>query len=251
MPKITRLTTELSLAVASPAAKARDEFTIEQRRALLEEAQQDLLELSLHWASQRGCNEGFVAFEEKLKAALDKVGRASMELALAVAEVQSRKEAPTRFAVGDTMYRVTPPEYRSLNTWCGPIRDGRAYAHSIKRKGISVRMAADQWRQFQLCADRLLAGMPDDRLFQLRYEDLCAAPDDLLARLCAFLDIAPLSAPEVIHPGDHHILGNSMRLRGPMKVQLDEKWRDGLSKAEQDTVLAIAGTMNRRLGYED
>jgi hypothetical protein len=131
MPKITRLSTELSLAVASPAAKARDEFTIEQRRALLEEAQEEVLKLSLHWASQRGCNEGFVDFEEKLKAALDKVGRAAMEVALAEAEVQSRKEAPTRFAVGETVYRVTPPEYRSLSTWCGPIRYGRSYARPV------------------------------------------------------------------------------------------------------------------------
>ena len=73
MPQITCLAVQLSLLVTPPAAKARDAFTIAQRIAHLDEAQQDLRNISLFWTSQRESTEGFVDFESKQIAALRRV----------------------------------------------------------------------------------------------------------------------------------------------------------------------------------
>ena len=132
MPEITRLTVLLSLLVTPPEAKARDPFTIAQRIAHLEEAQLKVRRISLSWASQRGSDESFIDFEAKQIEALREVGRASTELALAIAEAKSRREMPDRFFLRNTEYRVTPRETRSLKTWHGTVRYGRSYARPVE-----------------------------------------------------------------------------------------------------------------------
>ena len=132
MPSITRLTVQLSLLVTPPAARARDDFTIEQRVARLSEAQQELRRLSLFWSAQRESGESFVDFEAKQIESVRRVARASTELALALVEARSRRETPDRFEVGGTTYRLTPPEPRSLNTWFGTVRYSRSYARPVE-----------------------------------------------------------------------------------------------------------------------
>jgi len=128
MPRITNLTIQLSLIVTPPAARARDEFTIEQRLARLDEAQRQLRMLTLSWAARREPDEGFVDFEARQIEAIRQVGRASTELALALAETKHRLEMPARFEDGGTVYRLTRSEPRSLNTWFGTVRYRRSYA---------------------------------------------------------------------------------------------------------------------------
>jgi hypothetical protein len=40
-----------------------------------------------------------------------------------------------------------------------------------------------------------------------------------------------------------------MRLKGPIRVQINERWRDELSQRDTETALRIAGTYNASLGY--
>jgi hypothetical protein len=131
MPTITCLTVQLSLLVTPPAARSRDELTIEERVAHLEQAQEELRKLSLFWSAQREPTEGFVDFEAKQIEAVRRVACASTELALALAEARSRRESPDRFEVGGTPYRWTPPEPRSLSTWFGTVRYSRSYARPV------------------------------------------------------------------------------------------------------------------------
>lgn len=131
MLPLTRATVALSLIVTPPEDKARDEITIVERISRLEDAQVEVRSLTLFWMAERGPEDGFIRFEERLCEALQKVGRASIELMLALAEQRSRRALPARFEVGGTLYRKTSPEPRSLATWYGTIRYGRSYARPV------------------------------------------------------------------------------------------------------------------------
>jgi hypothetical protein len=131
------------------------------------------------------------------------------------------------------------------------IRDVRAFAYSTQRKGFSATMAANSWKCDQYNAQELLEKLKDDRVLKLRYEDFCADPARRLDELCAFLGVPPLAPPEWMHPAEHHILGNQMRLRGPQRIEFDEKWRAGLDPEEQKAALSVAGGLHQELGYAD
>ena len=128
----TRPTVALSLIVTPPEDKARDESTIVERIARLEEAQAEVRTLTLYWMAERGPEDGFIQLEERLHEALQKVGRASIELMLSLAEERSRRALPARFEAGGTLYRVTSPEPRSLATWYGTVRYSRSYARPVE-----------------------------------------------------------------------------------------------------------------------
>jgi len=131
------------------------------------------------------------------------------------------------------------------------VRDVRAFAYSTRRKGFSASMAANSWRCDQCNAQGLLGKLEDDKVLKLRYEDFCADPAHWLGELCGFLGVSTLALPEMMYPAEHHILGNQMRLRGPQRIEFDEKWRVGLDPEEQEAALSVAGGLHRELGYAD
>jgi hypothetical protein len=53
----------------------------------------------------------------------------------------------------------------------------------------------------------------------------------------------------VIRSLDHHVIGNSMRMAGEIKIRLDESWKTRLDESEAHRVLHIAGDVNHQLGY--
>jgi hypothetical protein len=128
-------------------------------------------------------------------------------------------------------------------------RDVRGYAASAKRRGQPVATAAQAWVRHQEILDEISAVLPADRVFRLRYEDLCRDPEASLRPLQRFCGVSELPAPHVIRAQDHHVLGNSMRLNEQIRIRLDESWRDRLAADEVDRILAIAGPANRAAGY--
>jgi hypothetical protein len=131
------------------------------------------------------------------------------------------------------------------------VRDVRGYAASVKRRGGSVTDAARTWLKDQQGIAAITAGLPADRLHRLHYEDLCGRPADSQAALWRFCGVAPLAPIESLAATDHHVLGNSMRLGGAIRLRLDESWRKRLDAGEARAVLAIAGPMNRAVGYDE
>lgn len=129
------------------------------------------------------------------------------------------------------------------------VRDARAYANSIHRRGAPVDHAALRWRKFQAACDRLLMGLAPERVHLLRYEDLCRDPAGSLKALYAFLGVEALEPPAFVVPREQHVIGNRMRLKDRVAVRFDEGWREQLGPDEQARVLAVAGDLNRRLGY--
>jgi len=128
MPQITRLAIQLSLLMTPMADQERDTFILQQRLDHLDDAQQALRSLTLSWATEREPGAGFINFEARLIEASRQVACASTELMFALAEIENRQEMPDYFDIGDTFYRMTSPEPRSLTTWFGTIRYSRSYA---------------------------------------------------------------------------------------------------------------------------
>jgi hypothetical protein len=129
------------------------------------------------------------------------------------------------------------------------VRDARGVAASAKRRGESVRRATNIWLNDQLAIDTFLATLPELSPLQMRYEDLCDRPSQVLAELWAFCGVEAFAAPTVVTPRVHHVLGNSMRMRDTVHVRLDNAWRTTLRADEEQAVWDLTGSMNERLGY--
>ncbi len=130
------------------------------------------------------------------------------------------------------------------------VRDARAYATSARRRGTSLRDAAETWKKDQLTIRAVTRELPHDRKLLVRYEDLCTNPRGTLIRLHDFCGVAPLELPRQPFSHEHHVLGNNMRMAASIEIRLDERWRSELKDSEQAEVLHIAGALNREFGYQ-
>ncbi|MCG3128947.1 MAG: hypothetical protein CHACPFDD_03843 [Phycisphaerae bacterium] len=131
------------------------------------------------------------------------------------------------------------------------LRDGRAVAYSMIKKGTPARLAADDWVREHRQAWRLRPRFPADRWLAVRYEELCSSPRETMAAICRFVGIAPELAQTDYRGWDSHVLGNRMRLSPGKDIRLDESWRSGLLGPDLRTVERVTRAYNRVLGYVD
>jgi hypothetical protein len=130
------------------------------------------------------------------------------------------------------------------------VRDPRGNATSIvKHTGVDVSAAARQWRHYNREADRVRERFPPESWMSLHYEDLCADPQGTLDRIAAFIGVQPAPIPSDLGEVEHHIIGNSMRLRGIGEIREDQGWRDTLDEGDLRVIARIAGPVSHRLGY--
>ncbi len=129
------------------------------------------------------------------------------------------------------------------------VRDVRAFVNSNQRKGRSLAASAESWTKFQQTADAFLRQISQDKIIQIRYEDLCDDMAGTLARLFDFLGVEPMEPNEIVTPREHHILGNRMRRQLQLTVRRDDAWRKDLLPSEIDRTLRIGGPINQRFGY--
>lgn len=126
------------------------------------------------------------------------------------------------------------------------VRDPRAVAYSwLNPKDMQDRPGTNRmdrkgvlhstvwWLGWNEMAERLGAQQPG-RYLRIRYEDLCAAPDETLARVLAFAGLepaAPLAAGEERSlPATHMVSGNPMRFHdGHLRIRPDLRWTTGLA----------------------
>ena len=128
-------------------------------------------------------------------------------------------------------------------------RDVRGYAASAKRRGVTVSDAARTWNRDQEAMAEIARDLPAGRVHRIRYEDLCEDPASTLGGLWRFCGVSDVNPPDLVDASHHHVLGNSMRMAGTIRIRLDQSWKKRLDPREADAVLAIAGDANRRLGY--
>jgi hypothetical protein len=95
----------------------------------------------------------------------------------------------------------------------------------------------------------VLAKVDPRRQIEVSYEGLCADAEGTLRRIFAFLGVDAARERPPFRAAVHHVVGNGMRLDSTSEVRLDERWRDALSDDDLEIFDAVAGRMNRRLGY--
>lgn len=131
------------------------------------------------------------------------------------------------------------------------IRDPRGNSASIvKRTGVDVAAAARQWRYYNVEAARVRRYLPEESWMSLRYEDLCADPAGVFDRISDFLEVDRAAVrPQGARDLEHHIIGNSMRLKGIGEIREDLSWQTRLGAADLATIARIAGSTSQSLGY--
>jgi hypothetical protein len=113
---------------------------------------------------------------------------------------------------------------------------------------LSMHQAAHAWRRSQEAAQNIVAGLPREAFRVIRYEDVCADLPGTLRPVLEWIGVDP-AAPLGLARGSYHVVGNGMRLDSTREVKLDDRWRTALGPADLATFDAVAGSLNRQLGY--
>ncbi len=110
--------------------------------------------------------------------------------------------------------------------------------------------AARVWRRSNEEADCLLGSMDRAGWTQVRYEELCALPEETLLKIRRFLGLAPRQPRTDFRSFEHHVVGNGMRFDTTSEIRLDERWRTQLTPRQLRVFDRVAGDLNRTYGYE-
>ena len=139
------------------------------------------------------------------------------------------------------------------------IKDPRAFAYSILKNRKQPRWgrllratrAATRWqvenRLIKTICDKYVDSS-DSRV--VRYEDLASCPDETVDGILRWLGLAADSkTTERFRDEENHgISGNPSRF-GAREIQLDEKWRTGISAVETGIVKSLTGQLATDFGY--
>ncbi len=131
-----------------------------------------------------------------------------------------------------------------------PSLRGGGHGGSREREQLPLERAAHEWRRSNEEAEALLRTVDPGRWLAIKYEDLCADPVATLTRVFEFAGVDPSRASTDFRAGQHHVVGNGMRLDATSEIRLDARWRDALQAADLSRFQAVAGDLNQRLGYE-
>jgi hypothetical protein len=135
-------------------------------------------------------------------------------------------------------------------------RDGRGVIHSWRKrlKTTPMKKVIQGWIKREKQRIAVMKDIPTERIFPLKYEELCMAPGEVLAKIFGFMgvDLDAKISLKFKSQVDHHIIGNPMRTRANEKIVLDEKWRRTLTQEELDLFKSVGGDeVNRQNGYAD
>ena len=130
------------------------------------------------------------------------------------------------------------------------VRDARGFVNSAMKRGASAQGAAVRWRTYHQRVADLTREIDDDRLFTLKYEDLCGRTEDCMRGVCRFLGVKEYPISRTIIPADHHIAGNDLRLKKELTVRLDEDWESKLSRSDLEVIEKECRHTCQQLGYE-
>lgn len=130
------------------------------------------------------------------------------------------------------------------------VRDAPGQVSSfMKNQNSSLGAAVRYWNRTAGHARRIARRLPPDRFLVVRYEDLCERTEEEIGRVARFAGLEPAPGPVDFRSGDHHIIGNRMRMASSGEIVLDQRWRERLSREELDRILRRTAANRRRLGY--
>ncbi|HWM91920.1 MAG TPA: sulfotransferase [Thermoanaerobaculia bacterium] len=130
------------------------------------------------------------------------------------------------------------------------VRDGRAVSWSnMKNQGLGPEAAADSWVVDNRAAEQARRYFPAERWMTLRHEDVCADPAGALSRIYSFVGLPPGDGVPELRGGEHHVIGNRMRLSSTSEIRIDERWKTALTPEQMATIERRVAPLNRCYGY--
>jgi hypothetical protein len=169
------------------------------------------------------------------------------ELVREVLDVELVVDSSKSYLKAIALYRRDPDNVRIVLL----TRDGRGVLWSNLKRGVAAAAGVRAWRnQYQRALPLLERHVASAHIAQVRYEDLVAAPAQVLQRLCAWAGVEFQPRMLSFRATTHHIAnGNAMRLDDSSELRLDTEWMTRLGVEELRYFDAHAGALNRRLGY--
>jgi hypothetical protein len=130
-------------------------------------------------------------------------------------------------------------------------RDYRAVVYSKMKRGASLEGAASTWAEKVNVIEKLTAGLPDDALLQLRYEDLCSDPKGEIQRVCGFVGLefeeSMLARPS---EGIHDLGGSPSKFHKERKeIRFDSEYLQAFTEKELAELRRLAGRHAEHGGY--
>jgi len=185
----------------------------------------------------------------QVRRAISEMGWNTWSLASAVLEATGKS------VFVDTARDHQRPKYLSVHPLLDVkvihlTRDARGNSASImKHTGVDVATAARQWRHYNVEAARMKRFVAPESWMSLHYQDLCSDPRGVLNEIFDFLKVDRVTE-HGFGDRDHHIIGNSMRLKGLAEIKEDLSWQKTLGSEDLALIARIAGPASRSLGFD-
>ena len=133
------------------------------------------------------------------------------------------------------------------------VRDVRGSVASIMKhsRRDDIAWATRWWYRANMNAERSRRYVSPYQWIRLTYDELCADPQGTMDRICDFVGVKRASVQKDFYEGEHHILGNRMRLNGVNGVvERDVSWKERLTNRDLDKIARIGGAANRYFGHD-
>ena len=136
------------------------------------------------------------------------------------------------------------------------VRDGRDVAMSLKKARFGPKhyyFIARYWSNYLQVAETARAHLPDDRFFELRYEQLLTDTLPVLESVCSFLGVEfddrmlAYHQTEALYRTDKRNLAN---LRKPLILTNANKWQREMRRTDLEVFESVAEQSLRKFGYE-
>lgn len=111
------------------------------------------------------------------------------------------------------------------------VRDSKGVLSSyLKHQGnTKVSKVLRNWKRTNEAAINLKSLLPKSSYMLVRYESLCREPEEIIFKICQFLDIEEFDCIRNVNQQKHHIIGNNMRCKPFQGIRLDHSWEMNLS----------------------
>jgi hypothetical protein len=118
-------------------------------------------------------------------------------------------------------------------------------------KGRNAARATRIWYIANADAERAGRHVATHQWLRIRYDELCSDPQATIDRISNFVGVEQSVIPKDFYEGEHHIIGNRMRLRGKGSgiVRQDDSWKDYLTERDLGIIARIGGAANRSYGH--
>lgn len=136
------------------------------------------------------------------------------------------------------------------------VRDGRDMAIDISDSILlpySVYSGANLWQRYVLAIRDSMCRLPEDAFIEIRYEDLCAAPESTIRKLCTFMGeefnptmLAPNRTKSAEQWSSHPLHAKTSE---PISTKYCEMYKKRLPRPDVEALEALIGDSLALFGY--